>query len=181
MFFRQILDEDLGCASYVIADGGEAAVIDPKWEIEAYLALADAGGSRRRRVRRFTCRPTPGSTTSTSRSPTATRPRSPRCRSSRSRHPTIGPEHTAYVVEVRSRGETLRLRLIGQHNCPFAGTSNDGGDGTRTRDLRRDRLANGGNGESQWLRNPFVTPNKTDSAFALPEHLPTTCQSAAAL
>jgi hydroxyacylglutathione hydrolase len=42
VFFRQVLHEDLGCASYLIADGGEAAVIDPKWEIEDYLALADA-------------------------------------------------------------------------------------------------------------------------------------------
>jgi hydroxyacylglutathione hydrolase len=41
MFFRQVLHEDLGCASYVIADGGEAAVIDPKWAIEDYLVLAD--------------------------------------------------------------------------------------------------------------------------------------------
>ncbi len=41
MFFRQVLHEDLACASYVIADGGRAAVIDPKWEIEDYLALAD--------------------------------------------------------------------------------------------------------------------------------------------
>src|SRR5919109_975596 len=40
MFFRQVLHEDLGCASYVVADGGEAAVVDPKWEIEEYLALA---------------------------------------------------------------------------------------------------------------------------------------------
>jgi glyoxylase-like metal-dependent hydrolase (beta-lactamase superfamily II)/rhodanese-related sulfurtransferase len=40
MFFRQVLHEDLGCASYVVADGGEAAVIDPKWETEEYLALA---------------------------------------------------------------------------------------------------------------------------------------------
>jgi hydroxyacylglutathione hydrolase len=44
MFFRQVLHEDLGCASYVIADGGEAAVIDPKWDIEDYLALADEHG-----------------------------------------------------------------------------------------------------------------------------------------
>ena len=44
MFFRQVLHEDLGCASYVIADGGEAAVIDPKWEIADYLALADEHG-----------------------------------------------------------------------------------------------------------------------------------------
>ena len=44
MFFRQILHDDLGCASYVIADGGQAAVIDPKWEIEDYLALAQEQG-----------------------------------------------------------------------------------------------------------------------------------------
>jgi hydroxyacylglutathione hydrolase len=46
MFFRQVLNDDLGCASYVIADGGEAAVIDPKWEIEDYLQLADEQGFR---------------------------------------------------------------------------------------------------------------------------------------
>jgi hydroxyacylglutathione hydrolase len=40
MLFRQILHEDLGCASYVIADGGEAAVVDPKWQAEDYLELA---------------------------------------------------------------------------------------------------------------------------------------------
>jgi glyoxylase-like metal-dependent hydrolase (beta-lactamase superfamily II)/rhodanese-related sulfurtransferase len=40
MLFRQVLHEDLGCASYVVADGGEAAVVDPTWEIERYLALA---------------------------------------------------------------------------------------------------------------------------------------------
>jgi hydroxyacylglutathione hydrolase len=44
MFFRQILHEDLGCASYVIADGGRAAVVDPKWEIDDYLALAEEHG-----------------------------------------------------------------------------------------------------------------------------------------
>jgi glyoxylase-like metal-dependent hydrolase (beta-lactamase superfamily II)/rhodanese-related sulfurtransferase len=44
MFFRQVLHEDLGCASYVVADGGDAAVIDPKWEVEDYLALADEHG-----------------------------------------------------------------------------------------------------------------------------------------
>jgi hydroxyacylglutathione hydrolase len=46
MFFRQVLHEDLGCASYFVADAGEAAVIDPKWEIEDYLALADEHGLR---------------------------------------------------------------------------------------------------------------------------------------
>src|SRR5947208_7285945 len=44
MFFRQVLHEDLGCASYVVADDGEAAVIDPKWEIEDYLALVEEHG-----------------------------------------------------------------------------------------------------------------------------------------
>jgi hydroxyacylglutathione hydrolase len=46
MFFRQVLHEDLGCASYVVADDGEAAVIDPKWDIEAYLELAEEHGFR---------------------------------------------------------------------------------------------------------------------------------------
>jgi hydroxyacylglutathione hydrolase len=46
MFFRQVLYEDLGCASYVLADDGEAAVIDPKWEIEEYLDLAEGHGFR---------------------------------------------------------------------------------------------------------------------------------------
>jgi len=32
VFFPQVLHEDLGCASCVVADRGEAAVIDPKWE-----------------------------------------------------------------------------------------------------------------------------------------------------
>jgi hypothetical protein len=34
---------------------------------------------------------------------------------------------------------TLSRRLIRQHKCLFAGISKDGSDGTRTRDLRRDR------------------------------------------
>ena len=41
VFFRQVLHEDLGCASYVLADGGEALVVDPKWDVEDYLALAE--------------------------------------------------------------------------------------------------------------------------------------------
>src|SRR5919205_499019 len=50
MFFRQVLHEDLGCASYVVADGGAAAVVDPKWEIEEYLALAREHDFRIRHV-----------------------------------------------------------------------------------------------------------------------------------
>jgi hydroxyacylglutathione hydrolase len=50
MFFRQVLHHDLGCASYVIADGGEGAVVDPKWEIEDYLELAAENGFEIRHV-----------------------------------------------------------------------------------------------------------------------------------
>jgi hydroxyacylglutathione hydrolase len=40
--FRQIVHDDLGCASYLIGDehAGIAAVVDPKLEIDEYLALA---------------------------------------------------------------------------------------------------------------------------------------------
>lgn len=44
MFFREVLNEDLGCASYVVADSGEAAIVDPKWEIEEYLRSAEENG-----------------------------------------------------------------------------------------------------------------------------------------
>jgi len=46
MFFRQVLHEDLGCASYVVASEGEAAVIDPKWDVEEYVTLAREQGFR---------------------------------------------------------------------------------------------------------------------------------------
>jgi glyoxylase-like metal-dependent hydrolase (beta-lactamase superfamily II)/rhodanese-related sulfurtransferase len=42
VYFKQILNEEAGCSSYVIASRqtGEAAVIDPAHEIEQYLQLA---------------------------------------------------------------------------------------------------------------------------------------------
>ncbi|MBV8952509.1 MAG: MBL fold metallo-hydrolase [Solirubrobacterales bacterium] len=42
MIFRQITHDDLGCASYIIGDeqAGVAAVVDPKLDVEEYLALA---------------------------------------------------------------------------------------------------------------------------------------------
>src|SRR5919199_240374 len=46
MFFREVLNEDLGCASYVVADSDEAAVIDPKWDIGEYLKIAEENGFR---------------------------------------------------------------------------------------------------------------------------------------
>ncbi len=42
MFFRQVLYHDLGCASYVLGDAGEAIVVDPRWDIDAYLQIAAA-------------------------------------------------------------------------------------------------------------------------------------------
>ncbi len=48
MLFRQIIHEDLGCASYLVADrdAGIAAVIDPQWDIDAYRRLARLHGVR---------------------------------------------------------------------------------------------------------------------------------------
>jgi hydroxyacylglutathione hydrolase len=42
MIFRQILHDDLGCASYFVGDhsAGVAAVVDPRFEIDEYLELA---------------------------------------------------------------------------------------------------------------------------------------------
>jgi glyoxylase-like metal-dependent hydrolase (beta-lactamase superfamily II)/rhodanese-related sulfurtransferase len=43
VILRQIPHDDLGCASYLVGDqrAGVAAVVDPRWEIDAYLRLAD--------------------------------------------------------------------------------------------------------------------------------------------
>ncbi|HEX6230040.1 MAG TPA: MBL fold metallo-hydrolase, partial [Solirubrobacterales bacterium] len=48
MLFRQIIHEDLGCASYLVGDPGSgvAAVIDPQWDIEPYLSLSRLHGMR---------------------------------------------------------------------------------------------------------------------------------------
>ena len=42
MIFRQLINDDLGCASYLIGDedAGVVAVVDPRLEVEEYLALA---------------------------------------------------------------------------------------------------------------------------------------------
>lgn len=42
MLFRQFVDDDLGCASYLIGDpaGGEAVVVDPAYAIEQYVDFA---------------------------------------------------------------------------------------------------------------------------------------------
>ncbi|HEY8777976.1 MAG TPA: MBL fold metallo-hydrolase, partial [Gaiellaceae bacterium] len=52
MLFRQFVDDDLGCASYLIGDPkkGEAFLVDPAYAIEQYLAAADEAGVRIVRV-----------------------------------------------------------------------------------------------------------------------------------
>jgi hydroxyacylglutathione hydrolase len=52
MLFRQFVDEDLGCGSYLVGDpaSGEAVVVDPAFAIEQYLEAATAGGVRIVRV-----------------------------------------------------------------------------------------------------------------------------------
>jgi len=48
MLFRQIIHEDLGCASYLVGDAGAgvAAVIDPQWDVDPYLQLSRLHGLR---------------------------------------------------------------------------------------------------------------------------------------
>src|SRR5436190_13240946 len=52
MFFKQFLRDDLGCASYLIGDtdAGECVVVDPGWDVDQYLELADEKGLKIRYV-----------------------------------------------------------------------------------------------------------------------------------
>ena len=52
LLFRQFVDGDLGCASYLVGDpeAGVAVVVDPSIRIEQYLEAADAAGVRIERV-----------------------------------------------------------------------------------------------------------------------------------
>ncbi len=52
MLFQQLVDDDLGCASYLIGDetAGEAVVVDPAYAIEPYLEAAKRAGVRIVRV-----------------------------------------------------------------------------------------------------------------------------------
>src|SRR3954451_25200513 len=42
MFFRQLIDPDLGCASYVLGDAGDAIVVDPGLAVDRVLEAAEA-------------------------------------------------------------------------------------------------------------------------------------------
>lgn len=46
MYFRQVLYKDLGCASYIVGDAGEAVVVDPRFDIDVYLDIAREEGLR---------------------------------------------------------------------------------------------------------------------------------------
>jgi glyoxylase-like metal-dependent hydrolase (beta-lactamase superfamily II) len=52
VLFRQFVDDDLGCASYLIADeeAGEAVLVDPAYAIEQYLEEAERSNVRIARV-----------------------------------------------------------------------------------------------------------------------------------
>jgi glyoxylase-like metal-dependent hydrolase (beta-lactamase superfamily II)/rhodanese-related sulfurtransferase len=50
MFFRQLIDPDLGCASYVLGDGGEAIAVDPTVDTDRILAELRAVGARLRAI-----------------------------------------------------------------------------------------------------------------------------------
>jgi glyoxylase-like metal-dependent hydrolase (beta-lactamase superfamily II)/rhodanese-related sulfurtransferase len=52
VLFRQFVDDDLGCASYLIGDPahGEAFLVDPAYAIEPYLEAAEEHGLRITRV-----------------------------------------------------------------------------------------------------------------------------------
>lgn len=41
MIFRQLLDPDLGCACYLLGDGGRGVVVDPGLDVERILAAAE--------------------------------------------------------------------------------------------------------------------------------------------
>ena len=134
MLFRQVLHEDLGCASYVIADGGQAAVVDPKWQIDDYLELAHEHDfeivhvlethnhadhlSGRGRLAAAT-----GATLHVSAEAGAAYDHEPleegatlelgEARITALRTPGHRPEHLAFVVEDRRRGEAPWLLLTG--------------------------------------------------------------------
>ena len=52
MLFRQFVDEDLGCASYLVGDeeAGEAVLVDPAYAVEQYREEAERAGVRIVRV-----------------------------------------------------------------------------------------------------------------------------------
>jgi hydroxyacylglutathione hydrolase len=52
VLFRQFIDDDLGCASYLVGDehAGDAVLVDPAYAVEQYIDEADSRGIRLTRV-----------------------------------------------------------------------------------------------------------------------------------
>lgn len=50
MLFRQFIDSDLGCASYLVGDAGEGVAVDPPYAIEELVAEAERSRVRITRV-----------------------------------------------------------------------------------------------------------------------------------
>ncbi len=134
MIFRQILHEDLGCASYVLASRGRGAVIDPKWEIEDYLELAEGHGFRIEHILethnhadhlsgRGRLAEATGASIHISRAAEVDYEHEPladgdvlelgRTRIIARATPGHRPEHISYLVEDRSRGDSPWLLLTG--------------------------------------------------------------------
>ena len=128
MIFRQVTHDDLGCASYLVGDDGAgvAAVVDPRFEIDVTSTLhgtwvcASSTSSRptttpttspatagwpARPARRSTSTGSPRPTTSTRRSTTAGSSRSATSSCARCTRPGHRPEHTAFALIDRARGE----------------------------------------------------------------------------
>src|SRR4051812_47393068 len=126
MHFHQVLNEELGCASYLLADGGEAIVVDPRWDVAVYVELARACGARithaidthdhadhvsgRGRLARLTgcvaLRPGPAL-------PEAAEVRAGRVRLTALATPGHRPEHLAFAVTDESRSERPWAVLTG--------------------------------------------------------------------
>jgi glyoxylase-like metal-dependent hydrolase (beta-lactamase superfamily II)/rhodanese-related sulfurtransferase len=134
MFFRQVLHPDLGCASYVLADGGEAVVVDPKWEIDDYVALAEEHGFQIRHIVETHNHADHVSGRGRLAEATGATIHVPNARAVAFASEPVGdgdaieigdvrivalatpghrPEHTAYLVEDRSRGDAPWMVLTG--------------------------------------------------------------------
>ena len=136
MIFRQIVHDDLGCASYFVGDddAGVAAVVDPRFEIGEYLSSPATSASRSTTCSRPTTTPTTSPATAGSPPPPARRSTSTPTRASstnttpfedgwelelgavrvRALHtPGHRPEHTAFALTDTDRGDEPWAVLTG--------------------------------------------------------------------
>ena len=144
MIFRQLVHDDLGCASYLIGDEDEgvAAVVDPRLDIDEYLRLARSSGAHRAHLRdpqpcgprvgpRRSPRPPAPRSTSTG-TPPRLRPRAVRRRlgvaarahhGPRAAHPATAPTHGVRADRLRAErgalgGADRRQPVRGRHRAP---------------------------------------------------------------